>query len=52
MKLFEASPEGFKETGSFKIPGVRAPSWSHPVIYQGKMYLREQDALLCYDIRQ
>ena len=51
MKLFDASPEGFKETGSFKIPGVRAPSWSHPVIYQGKLYLREQDTLLCYDIR-
>jgi outer membrane protein assembly factor BamB len=52
MKLFDASPEGFKETGSFKIPGVRAPSWSHPVIYQGKLYLREQDTLFCYDIRQ
>ena len=51
MKLFEASPEGFKETGSFKIPGVRLPSWSHPVIHQGKLYLREQDKLLCYDIR-
>jgi outer membrane protein assembly factor BamB len=50
MKLFDASPEGFKERGSFHIPGVRAPSWSHPVIYQGKLYLREQDTLLCYDI--
>jgi outer membrane protein assembly factor BamB len=52
MKLFDASPEGFKEEGSFKIPGVRAPSWSHPVIYQGKMYLREQDQLYCYDVRR
>lgn len=50
MKLFEASPEGFKETGSFQIPNVRKPSWSHPVIYAGKLYLREQDTLLCYDI--
>jgi outer membrane protein assembly factor BamB len=50
MKLFEASPEGFKETGSFQIPNVRKPSWSHPVIHNGKLFLREQDALLCYDI--
>ena len=52
MKLFEASPEGFKETGSFHIPGARRPSWSHPVIHDRKLYLREQDALLCYDIHQ
>jgi len=51
MKLFEASPEGFKETGSFQIPGVRKPSWSHPVIHDGNLYLREQDTLLCYRIR-
>jgi outer membrane protein assembly factor BamB len=51
MKLFEASPEGFKETGSFKIPEVRKPSWSHPVILGGKLYLREQDALLVYNVR-
>ena len=51
MKLFDASPEGFKETGSFQIPNVRKPSWSHPVIFGGKLYLREQDTLLCYDVR-
>ena len=51
MKLFEASPEGFKETGSFKIPDVKLPSWSHPVISGGKLYLREQDTLLCYTIQ-
>ena len=50
MKLIEASPEGYKETGSFRIPGVRKPSWSHPVIYGGKLYLREQDTLLCYNV--
>ena len=52
MKLFEASPEGFKESGSFQIPGVRKPSWSHPVIHDGKLYLREQDSLYAYNIRQ
>ncbi|MEN9667947.1 MAG: hypothetical protein RLZZ326_4310, partial [Planctomycetota bacterium] len=27
------------------------PSWAHPVILDGKLYLREQDAILCYDIK-
>jgi outer membrane protein assembly factor BamB len=52
MKLIEASPEGYKETGSFKIPEVRKPSWSHPVINNGKLYLREQDNLYVYNIRE
>ncbi len=51
MKLIEASPEGYQETGSFKIPDVRKPSWSHPVIHDGKLYLREQDNLYVYDVR-
>lgn len=51
IKLIEAAPEGYKETGSFRIPGARLPSWSHPVILDGKLYLREQDALLCYNVR-
>lgn len=52
MKLIEASPEGYKETGSFRIPDVRRPSWSHPVIHGGKLYLREQDRMLCYSLRE
>jgi hypothetical protein len=53
MVLVPASPEAYKETGSFKIPhsGDR-PSWSHPVVANGKLYLREQDYILCYDIKQ
>ena len=52
MKLLDASPEGFKERGSFKIPNVRNPSWSHPVIHGGKLYLREQGTLYCYNIHE
>lgn len=50
MVLVEATPEGYKEKGSFKIPEVKTFSWSHPVIVDGKMYLREQDHLFCYDL--
>jgi outer membrane protein assembly factor BamB len=52
MVLAEASPDAYKEISSFKIPGSGSrPGWSHPVILDGKLYLREQDKILCYDIR-
>ena len=50
MVLVEATPEGYREHGSFMIPEVDSPSWAHPVIAGGKLYLREQDNLFCYDI--
>jgi outer membrane protein assembly factor BamB len=50
--LIEASPEGYKEKGSFAIPGVKDPSWSHPVVLDGTLYLREQDTLFAYDVRR
>ena len=53
MTLVKASPEGFEEISSFKMPGSGdRPSWSHPVIADGKLYLRESDAILCYDIHK
>ncbi len=52
MALAKASPEEFVEVGSFKVPhsGER-PSWSHPVIVNGRLYLREQDYIMCYDVK-
>lgn len=51
MMLIEATPSGYKEKGSFEIPGVSYPSWSHVVVLDGKLYLREQDKLYVYDVR-
>ncbi len=52
MLLVEANPREYREKGSFEIPGVREPSWSHPVIAAGRLYLREQDTLYAYDVRR
>ena len=52
MALVEASPEGYKEVSSFKIPNADRSSWAHPVVVGGKMYLREKDAVWCYDVKQ
>lgn len=51
VMLIEATPDGYHEKGSFQLPGIRKPSWSHPVIVGGRMYLREQDTLYVYDVR-
>jgi outer membrane protein assembly factor BamB len=49
--LIEASPNGYKELGRFKQPGIGKPkTWPHPVVFGKKLYLRDQDQLLCYDI--
>jgi outer membrane protein assembly factor BamB len=49
--LIEATSEEYRERGSFRIPNVEKPSWPHPVIIGGRLYLREQDSLYCYDVR-
>ncbi|MBI4585506.1 MAG: hypothetical protein HY717_15945 [Planctomycetes bacterium] len=51
MALIEATPEGYKLKGTFPIPDNKGPSWSHPVVAGGRLYLRNQDELLCYDVK-
>jgi outer membrane protein assembly factor BamB len=52
MSLVKAAPEKYEEVGSFMVPGSgERPSWAHPVIAGGHLYLREQNRILCYDIR-
>jgi outer membrane protein assembly factor BamB len=51
IALVRATPDGYQERGSFQIPGSGdRPSWSHPVIVGGRLYLREGDTILCYDV--
>jgi outer membrane protein assembly factor BamB len=52
MVLVDADAGGYRERGSFTIPDVVKESWSHPVIAGGRLYLREQDRLHVYDLRQ
>jgi outer membrane protein assembly factor BamB len=52
LSLVKADPSGYQEVGSFKAPGSGdRPSWAHMVILDGLLYLREGDAILCYDLR-
>jgi len=52
MALIEATPKEYRLKGSFKLASVNGPSWPHPVVYDGKLYLRDNDTLMCYDIKR
>jgi outer membrane protein assembly factor BamB len=53
VALVEASPSGYNETGRFDQPDrSNAEAWAHPVVSHGKLFLRDQDILLVYDIKE
>jgi len=54
MALIAADPKQYQLISSFRIPNATPdhPSWSHPVITDGKLYLREQDFLNVYSIKR
>jgi outer membrane protein assembly factor BamB len=54
--LVDASPDGWKERGRFKIPRTsklnrQGKIWTHPVVANGRLYVRDQDLLFCYDVK-
>jgi len=52
MVLLDASPAGYKEKGRFLQPDrAKEMAWPHPTIANGKLYLRDQDLLLCYSLK-
>src|ERR1051325_700691 len=57
VALVEASPKGWAEHGRFKLEPQttqRSPSgriWTHPVVSDGRLYLRNQELLFCFDVK-
>lgn len=51
MALLDASPKDYNVESSFEIPDVAIPSWPHPVIAGGRLYIRDQQRLLCYGLK-
>ena len=52
MLLVEPSRKEYLERGRFEQPDrTRSPAWTHPVIANGKVYVRDQDTLYCYDVK-
>ena len=50
--MIEATPAAYKLKGSFKIGIHNGQSWAHPVVADGRLYLRDQHEMLCYDVRK
>jgi outer membrane protein assembly factor BamB len=49
--LVEPSPEGYKEKGRFDRPErTDFESWTYPIVVNGRLYLRDQHILFCYDL--
>jgi outer membrane protein assembly factor BamB len=51
VALAEANPEAYKEHGRFSLETGSLPTWSHPVVSNGKLFLRDQDTIYAYDVR-
>ena len=50
--LVEATPTGYREKGRFRIAQDSLPTWSHPVVAGGRLYIRDQDTIYAYDVRE
>jgi len=57
VALIDASPTGYHEDSRFKldpqttIRSTKGHIWTHPVILNGRLYLRDQDLIYCYDVK-
>ena len=48
--LATCSPDGLEMKGTFSVQGSQQ-SWAHPVVAGGRLYLRYDDNLYCFDVR-
>ena len=50
LALIEATPKKYNLVASFDPAHQEGKSWAHPVVANGRLYLREQDKLMCYNL--
>lgn len=48
--LASATADRYEELGAFKVPNGTQNTWAHPVVLDGKLFVREKDAVYCYDV--
>ncbi len=57
IALVEVSPKGWSEKGRFKLTpqteqrNPKGKVWTHPVVSDGQLYLRDQELLFCFDVK-
>ena len=50
--LAEATPAGYREKGRFSIQQAGLPTWAHPIIAGGRLYIRDQDTVYAYRVKK
>ncbi len=50
LTLFDPAAEGSHVKGSLQVAGT-GNSWSHPVVINGRLYVRYDTNLYCYDVK-
>jgi len=55
VALLEPTAEAYREKGRFSPsnppPRGQAKAWAYPVVANGRLYIREQNCLWCYDVK-
>ncbi|MGV3774260.1 MAG: PQQ-binding-like beta-propeller repeat protein [Verrucomicrobiales bacterium] len=51
MRLLEPTENEFKPHGEFRLAQAENDAWAHPVLFNGRLYLRYHDTLFCYDVK-
>jgi len=51
--LLKPGPDGLEIAGRFALVAEKVrDAWTHPVLHDGRLYLRYHDTLWCYDVKQ
>ena len=50
--LADASPTEYRERGRFSIQATGPPTWSHPIITNGRLIIRDQDNVYAYNVKR
>lgn len=50
LGLFRPSPDRVEELARFQAPALHFPCWAAPILSRGRLYLRSEDRLVCYQV--
>ncbi len=50
LGLFKPNPEALEELARWQVPQMHYPCWAAPVLAERRLYLRDEDHLVCYDL--
>ena len=50
LGIFRANPGKLEELARWQVPKLRYPCWAAPVLADRRLYLRDENWLVCYDL--